>query len=443
MNVAIIGGGALGLSLAYFLAKSGIKVTVFEAKPRAGGLLDYVEFNGVSFDRYYHCILNSDADLLGLYREIGLGGQLRFRQTKQGIFSGGRVYPATSARELLSYPLLSPVERLRLGLTAFAALRTSDWRGLEGVGVEEWLVRLGGQGAFDRLWRPLLRAKFDASFERVPATYIWSRLRRTASTRAAAGQREEMGYALGGQRAFVEHLVRAIQTFGSEVLVSTPVEAITVEAGRVAGLVAGGMAHPFDAVVATIPVPLLAALLPAPLVEQLDVPPSEYLGIVCVLLVMSHGLSPYYTLNIADETPFTGIIETTNLIAPEAVGGYRLVYLPRYVGGDSQIFQLRDDEVAATFLSALAKMFPQLRPESIASVVVSRERYVEPLHAIGRRRPIMPMADGLVGLYVVNSAQIYPELTNCQASVRHARKAAELIAARSQGKAALRAEGSR
>ena len=58
---------------------------------------------------------------------------------------------------------------------------------LEAVNVEDWLVRWGGRRAFESIWRPLLRAKFDGGFDGTPATYIWARLVRMKSTR---GRRE-------------------------------------------------------------------------------------------------------------------------------------------------------------------------------------------------------------------------------------------------------------
>jgi hypothetical protein len=49
------------------------------------------------------------------------------------------------------------------------------------------------------------------------------------------------------------------------------------------------------------------------------------------------------------------------------------------------------------------------------------------LHRIGRRRPVLPTATALPGLFVVNNGQIYPDLTNCQASVRHALAALPIL----------------
>ena len=38
-SVAIIGGGPMGLSAAYFLRQMGHAVTIFESMPKAGGML--------------------------------------------------------------------------------------------------------------------------------------------------------------------------------------------------------------------------------------------------------------------------------------------------------------------------------------------------------------------------------------------------------------------
>jgi protoporphyrinogen oxidase len=55
---------------------------------------------------------------------------------------------------------------------------------------------------------------------------------------------------------------------------------------------------------------------------------TEYLGIVCPLVVLDRPLSGFWTLNITDERiPFTGVIETTSYIDPKYVGGHFLVYL--------------------------------------------------------------------------------------------------------------------
>jgi hypothetical protein len=83
----------------------------------------------------------------------------------------------------------------------------------------------------------------------------------------------------------------------------------------------------------------------------------------------------------------------------------------------------------ALYVKHLTAMFPAFQESWIRHMYVFRERFVEPLHQIGRRRPVLPFETVLPGLFVVNNGQIYPELTNCQASVHHAQKALPTVLA--------------
>ncbi|MCC7369125.1 MAG: NAD(P)/FAD-dependent oxidoreductase [Chloroflexi bacterium] len=430
MNVGIVGAGMLGLALGYALSRAGIQVSIFDAKPQAGGLLETVDVDGVAIDKYYHCILGGDTDLLALIDELDLSDRVRFTAARQGFYSGGRLYSMASGKDLLLFPPLSLVERFRLGLTILGAFRVNDWARLEETPVEDWLVGLGGRGAFEKVWRPLLRAKFDASFDQTPATYIWSRIKRTSSTKAAAGRGDQLGYVVGSYRVLVDRLVERIEQAGGTVQLDARISEITVEDERVTGLVVNGRQQPFDSVVVTTPLQVLSALVPEPARSALALPPPpEFLGVICGLLLLDRPLSPYYTLNIADrDVPFTGVIETTNVIAPEDVGGHHLVYVPKYVTRSSPFHELDDDALRQLYIEHLSKMLPAFRESTVRHAFVFRERFVEPLHQIGRARPTVPMQTPIGGLFVVNNGQIYPELTNCQASVRHAQKALPLIA---------------
>jgi hypothetical protein len=155
---------------------------------------------------------------------------------------------------------------------------------------------------------------------------------------------------------------------------------------------------------------------------------TRYMGIVCPLLVLDRPLSPYWTLNITDDRiPFTGVIETTNYIDPEYVGGYHLVYLPKYTQAASKWFRLSDEVIRAIWLYHLEQMFPDFDRGSIRHMLIHRERYVEPIHPLDSLGLIPSVATPVAGLYLANTAQIYPELTNGESVSRHAHLAAGLI----------------
>ena len=61
-STAVLGGGALGLTLAYRLAQGGERVVVFEREPEAGGLAAgfRVGENGPWLEKFYHHLFRTD-----------------------------------------------------------------------------------------------------------------------------------------------------------------------------------------------------------------------------------------------------------------------------------------------------------------------------------------------------------------------------------------------
>ncbi|MFN3980599.1 MAG: FAD-dependent oxidoreductase, partial [Caldilinea sp.] len=142
MKLAIVGGGIMGITLAYYLAKTGVSVDVFEASDTLGGLAGPLTLpDGVEVDRFYHAILSSDAHLIDLCRELGIDGQMRFRETRTGFYHDRSIYSMNNIVEFLKFPPLGWIDRFRLGVTVLAAQRVRDWQELESVSIEEWLIR--------------------------------------------------------------------------------------------------------------------------------------------------------------------------------------------------------------------------------------------------------------------------------------------------------------
>jgi len=441
MSVEIVGGGILGLTLAHELLKRGQQVRVWERSPTLGGLMGRVrldELDGLEVDRYYHAILSSDHSLMQLFAELGIRQRLRSVTTSMGFYHDGRSYPMSTPLEFLRFPPLQPLDRLRLAYTILACRQIQDWRALEELPVDEWLERLSGPRTLKHIWAPLLRAKFDGDYSQVPATYIWSRLVRTTDTRSRGGQQEQMCFFPGGYMELIDALAAAIRARGGQIQLGATVEQVRVVDERVLGLRVDGQDVAADGVVLTLQTPRSRRLLPP---EAADVSArwawlEGFLGIVCMLLVLRRQLIPYYTLNITDERiPFTGVIETTNLIDPACVGGYHLVYLPKYVAPGSEYARMDDEQLRGMFLGYLWKMFPHLRARDIAAIRIGRERYVEPLHPIGATDLIPDIASSVAGLYLANTAQIYPQLTNGESVSRFARAVAEQVALRQCGSA--------
>jgi protoporphyrinogen oxidase len=428
--VGIVGGGIMGVTLAYFLARKGIPCDVFEASPVLGGLAGpLVLDDGTEVDRFYHAILSSDAHLRSLCEELGIADQLRFRETRTAFYIDGGLHSMNSLVEFLAFKPLSLMGRIRLGLTVAAAQFYRDWHRLEAIEISEWLCWLGGRRVYDRLWKPMLVAKFDGDPSGVPATWMWARLVRMKSTRDGANQRERAGHLIGGYASLLRAMAGRIEDAGGTINLRQAVNEVVVEDGRVTGLCVCAGFRPYGDVVITTQGPLAARLVPRADPEwRSNLERIPYLGIVCPLLVLDRPLSGTWTVNIADPSiPFTGVIETTSYIDPVFVGGHHLVYLPKYTAPGSRWLSASDEEVRTVWLGALHRMFPAFDDRWVRYFLVHRERYVEPLRRVASSGMVPGFRTAVRGLHLATTAQIYPQLTNGESVTRHAAAAAQVV----------------
>jgi protoporphyrinogen oxidase len=413
-DVGIVGGGLLGVTLAYRLAQAGVSVTLYERDERLGGLAGTTPLDGIPVDKYYHAVLPTDTRVRELAAEVGLGDEsLRFRRLGVGFYQDGRLCSMSTPRELLTFPGLKMRDRLRLALFVARCQLLKDNGALEDIAIEPWMRRMAGDRLWDRLWRPLLESKFDGRYEDLPATYLWSRMRRTAGTRDRSG-REVMGWIHGGYQELVDRLGARIEALGGEVLTGTAVTSIPAQNGRALGVVVDGQLRSHDLVISTQLRPTLDQLLAPELVAALGPDRNRYLGVVCLVLRTKRSVSPYYALNITDRcVPITSVVETTHAVDPEAVGGH-LVYVPRYVDPSNPDLDKPSEQITREYLGHVKTLFPDFREEDVLASQVARARVAEPIHRVGvapRVAELFPAP----GLVTTSSGSIYPEIVNGQA----------------------------
>ncbi|MCX8115223.1 MAG: NAD(P)/FAD-dependent oxidoreductase [Burkholderiaceae bacterium] len=421
MRIGIIGGGLTGLAVADRLAHLGHRVHVFESAHQPGGLATWHDFGGCVWDRFYHVILPSDAQLLGFIRDLGLADRVRWRPTQTGYYVDGRFYPLSTNIDFLRFPPLGPVSKLRLALTILYAARISDWRRLEKISVEDWLLRTSGRATFEKFWKPLLLAKLGENYRRVSAVFIWTYVKRLFSARDATAQREHLGYVSGGYRAVFQRLLERLAAAGGRLELGVQVTRIAPDTDGRLAVTAGGRLERFDKVVFTGPVNVLRQVADPGLVDVTqpgrDV---EYLGVICMVLITRQPLVPYYVLNIGDESiPFTGIIGTSNVVDHAETNGLHVTYLPKYVLSDDPLLRADDEAIRTSFFAGLRSMFPDLDRVGIESIHINRAVKVQPLQVLDYSSIVPRTTTRHPNFFVLNSAQFVSNTLNNNEVIRN------------------------
>jgi protoporphyrinogen oxidase len=425
-GIGIVGGGLLGLGVAYALSRRGVPVSVYEATSRLGGLAGTAKLGGIDVDRFYHAVALTDDRVIELARELGLEDRIRWRRLGVGFFHDGRLASMSRPRELIAFPGLKAVDRVRLAAFGVRCRTISDHRQLDDEPVEAWARRVGGSRLWERLWRPLLDAKFDGRFDDLPATYLWSRMRRTTGTRDRSG-REVMGWIRGGHQALADAIGDEIRRRGGAILTQAPVRSIVSENGRIVGVALDGGLRRHETVVSTLLRPQMENLLPADVRDALAPDPCRYLGVVCVVARVRKSVSPYYALNITDRSiPLTSVVETTHVVDPEHVGGH-LLYVPKYVQPASEQLARPSEEIACDYLGQVQRMFPAFDPHrDVICHQVARATVAEPVHRVGvaGRLPELRLAPGLLS---ASAAHVYPDIVHAQAIIAVADRVAATL----------------
>lgn len=426
MEYGILGGGALGLTLALRLAQRGEQVTLFEREALPGGLAAGFRVGGAWLEKFYHHLFRSDTRIIALIRELGLEDRLVWPRPRTVTLIDGQAHQLDSPTTLLRFRPLSPVARLRLG-AALAYLRALPDPGpLEGQRAAPWIRRWMGEEAYDLLWGPLLRQKFGPLAEEIALPWFWARVHDRST---------ELGYLRGGFQQLYDALAARVRELGGTLHFGHTVTGVT-SAGHGTLVVeaedADGGRHDwrFERVVSTLPTRLTARLvpeLPARWRERYDW--GQAYGAHCLILALDRPLTESYWMNITDTSaPFTALVEHTNYMPPQDYDGRHLVYLGNYRPMDDPLFRMSADEVLRLFTPYLKRIEPAFEEGWVVEKWAFGAAYAQPIVTTEYRWHVPPFKTPVAGLYLANMFQVYPHDRGQNYSVALAERLAARLA---------------
>ncbi len=427
MRIAIVGAGIGGMAAAYDLNRAGHTVTIFEASDAVGGLAAGFKAPGWdwSLEKFYHHWFTSDADMLGLIRELGWEDRVVVRRPVTVMYHKGKFYPFDSIPAALMYPGLGwGINKIRFGLVGLYLRLTKNWKPMEQTTVEAWMRKYAGDRVFEEMWQPMLVGKFGEQYaSQVNMAWMWARLH-SRTTNLATFQ--------GGFQAFSDSLAEALRLRGVTIRLNTAVQ-------RIEPLPEGGLqvdsatgTETYDRVLVTISPAVMARMAPTLPPEYLKgLLDLKSLGAVVMVLSLKHRLSDkgYYWFNLPKSAgfPFLALVEHTNFLPAEHYGGENLVYCGDYLETDHEYFRMSQDELLERFLPSLKRINPDFEADWLQNSWLFRTPYAQPVPLLNHSKNIPDLRTPLKGLYFASMSQVYPWDRGTNYAVQVARKAARMI----------------
>ncbi|HEX6033442.1 MAG TPA: FAD-dependent oxidoreductase, partial [Anaerolineales bacterium] len=253
MRIAIIGAGFGGMAAAYDLKKAGHEVTIYESANYVGGLASgFKEPHwDWSVEKFYHHWFQSDRHMLELIKELGCEDQVIFPRPLTVMYHNGKFYPFDSILKMALFPGLGfGLDKIRFGFVGLFLRLTNNWRALEKVTADAWMMKWAGKNVYEKMWKPLLVGKFGPFYRDVNMAWLWARIK-ARTTR--------LGTFEGGFQRFADLFAARLRDLKVEIKLGAKVESLQREGGQLS-VRSDGESVMFDKVLVTTSPNLMAKL---------------------------------------------------------------------------------------------------------------------------------------------------------------------------------------
>jgi protoporphyrinogen oxidase len=423
MKIAIIGAGFGGMAAAFDLRNAGHDVTIFESADFVGGLASgFKEPHwDWSVEKFYHHWFQSDASMLGLIRELGWEDKVRFPRPLTVMYHNGKFYPFDSILKALLFPGLGfGLDKIRFGFVGLFLRLTNNWRTLEQVTADTWMMKWAGRAVYEKMWKPLLVGKFGPFYRDVNMAWMWARIK-ARTTR--------LGTFEGGFQNFANMFAERLRELGVDIRLKVTIRQIKREQAKGSLSVDG---ESFDKVLVTTSPNLITKMCPdLPDTYLKDLLELKSMGAVVMVLSLTHKLSEqgYYWFNLPKEAgfPFLALVEHTNFVPPENFGSDHILYAGDYLEAGHEYFSLNEEQLLERFMPAFQKINPSFTREWVKKVWLFKTNYAQPVPLLNHSKNIPAIETPVDGLYFASMSQVYPWDRGTNFAVEIGRRAARMI----------------
>lgn len=417
MKIGIIGAGFTGLAAGLKLLKAGHDVTIFEKDSLPGGLaLGFKDPQWQwSLEKHYHHWFANDDKILNLAKEIKYS--VIIKRPKTSVYVNGKSYKLDSLSDVLKFPEISFIQRLRMGLTIAFLKYNPFWKPLEQYKASIFLPKMMGKKAYKTLWEPLLIKKFGSFANDISLVWFWARIvKRTPS----------LVYPKGGFLEFADTIASIIRKKGGKILFATQVKRIKAQSDgkvKIDGLT-------FDKVIVTLPSFFFTQIAPQlPKKYKRNLLNLKGVGAINLVLRLKKPFfkDRTYWLNICDTRfPITAVVEHSNFMKKKYYNNEHLVYLGNYLPYNHPFMHMNKKDLLKKYDPLLTKINKTYKAHIIETHLFSVP-FAQPIIPVNYSKIVPPFNTPLKNVYLANIQQVYPWDRGTNYAVELGEKIADII----------------
>ena len=327
---------------------------------------------------------------------------------------------------LLKYKPLSFINKIRFGLSVLKIKSIKDYKRLEGITAEEWIINNCGKDIYEKIWEPLLISKFGKAKDQISMAWLGGKIILRSSSGKVNG--EELGYLEGSFSKLTDSLNMYLKEKGCKIKCNSNIQRIYKENDK--WIIEENDKNEYSFIVSTLPYDNDLELFNDYLSneERQKMKSLKFTSAKILILVLEESFSKYYWMNIGDkEIPFGGIVEHTNMIDKKEYEDKTILYISNYLYNTDPMYTMTKEILLEKYLPYLKMINPKFNEKNIIDTKCFEEEYAQPIIKTNYSKEILSEELNEEGLFICTMAQIYPEDRGMNYSIKEGTKVANMI----------------
>ena len=423
-DFSIIGGGPMGLYLAYLLSKKGYKVRIFETNSSAGGHARPFNFSNIIIEIFYHFFYKNDHyNAMKWVNAFSKKSEIKWTDIKTEIITkdNKRIYIDSFFEIIKNYKFSS----IKIYFNLLSIFFFKVPKSIHAQNAYSWAKEKFGLKFANDIWKPLLIGKFGSKWNSISALWLATRIKRHLSTKNLYNRKSNFGYLKETYLPTISKTSKFLKKNKCKIIYNARIKKIIHSQDKISNIITNRnfTISQNEKVISTIPLFVLKNIIKSKKLKYLE---KFYgIGVVLCIFEINKKLSDCYWTSVSNENlPFNAVIQQ-NRLYPKSKN--EIVYTSKYINFKDSFFKLNDKIIADKIFESLEKIYPNFSKENVLNYKIIKSKNAAPIPNLKTINKLPRFKSNIENFWHGGLEYIYPEDRGVGNSIEISEKLSKLF----------------
>ena len=406
-DISIIGGGPMGLYLAYLLIKKGYKIRIFDSNKKAGGHARPFKFKLTLIEIFYHFFYKNDHfNALKWINTFSNNNSIHWSYIDTGIVTKNNM-SKINFDSIIDIFKNYKIDSIKIFYNLIKLFFFKIPVSLEKKKAVDWSHNTFGRKFSNDVWVALLKGKFEKNWRQISAIWLATRIKRHLSTRGIIKKKSKFGYLKNTYDQTIKKNISFIERNGSKIFYNSKIKKIKIINDHVTNIITNknNIVSKNEKVISTIPLFCLKEIIQNKKLNYLK--KFRGIGVIVCIAKIKKKLSKYYWTSVTDEKlPFNAVIQQNNLFSKSKE---EIIYTSKYTSEFSKLYMMDKKNLSKKIFKNLENIYKDFSKKDVIEFKIFKSRNAAPIPDIKTVSNMPSFQSKINNLWHGGLEYIYPE----------------------------------